>query len=390
MITTILVLVLGLLIALVAVTFLVTIHEFGHFLTAKFFKVKVEEFGIGFPFPGRIWGKKIGETLYSINWLPAGGFVRLYGEDEEENDPRSFSSKPAWQRALIIVAGVVVNIVFAFILFTFLLGFSGWKTEIPLIYTENKFPFGHQENQVFISEVEKDSPAAAAGVRSGDIIVSVDGTNIDKVSILQETIKLKQGSAVNLKVRGSNAGSVDREVVVIPRVDPPEGQGRLGVSGLGIVAVISYPSLAEKVFIGPLHSANMIQYQYIVLKSLFSQSVKEGNVEPVRQNVSGVLGIVGFVILLINSFGLGAIVPLLTIMALLSLLLGIINVLPIPAVDGGRLFFVLFELITRKKMNATAERWIHTVGFGLLLVLFVLVTANDIPRLLTIISSSFK
>jgi regulator of sigma E protease len=389
MISTILVLILAILIALVAITFLVTIHEFGHFLTAKYFKVKVEEFGIGFPFPGRIWGKKIGETLYTINWLPAGGFVRLFGEDEDEKHPRSFSSKPAWQRATIIVAGVVVNIVFAFVLFSFLLGFSGWKTEIPLIYIENQFPFGHQENQIFISEVEKDSPAASAGLASGDIIMSIDGEKVDEVAELQESIKEKQGQPVQLTIRNTRNDS-EKDVVAIPRVDPPEGQGRLGVAGLGVVAVLSYPSLAEKVLVGPMHSANMIQYQDVVLKSLFTKSVSEGTVEPVRQNVSGVLGIVGFVILLINSFGFGALVPLLTIMALLSLLLGIINVLPLPAVDGGRLFFVLFELITRKKMNATAERWIHTVGFGLLLILFVLVTVNDIPRLFGIITASFK
>ncbi|MDP2671144.1 MAG: M50 family metallopeptidase [bacterium] len=378
MLLTIAIIAIGIVVTAALITFLVTIHEFGHFLTAKFFGVKVEEFGIGFPFPGRLWKKKFGETEYSIGTLPAGGFVRLFGEEEEENKPRSFSSKPAWQRAVIIVAGVFVNFVFAFVLFTALLGFSGWKTQIPQLFGVNHFPFGSQENQVLVVDVEKDSGADTAGIEAGDIILSVNEKKIESIEELRGGTNASKGQALNLTLENSQTEE-KRQAQVTPRYNEEEKRWLIGVAPSELT-VLSYPSLAEKIFVGPLHSANMLQYQYEVMKNLFSTSVKEGNATPITQNVSGVVGVGGVITQLIQVLGFGAAVPLLTVMALLSLLLAIINVLPIPAVDGGRLFFVLVELVTRKKVNATVERWVHTAGFGILIVLFVLITFNDILK----------
>ncbi|OGY30184.1 MAG: hypothetical protein A3F35_00080 [Candidatus Woykebacteria bacterium RIFCSPHIGHO2_12_FULL_45_10] len=379
--------ILAILVASIAITFLVVIHEFGHFLTAKFFKVRVEEFGIGFP--PRVWGRKIGETLYSINLLPAGGFVKLFGEDEDENDPASFSSKPSWQRAIIIVAGVFVNLNFAFLLFGLILAFSGWKTEIQMLDgAQNKFPFGHQENRVLVTFVEKDSPAAKAGIVAGDKILFINETKIEDPKEMRVQISTSEG--VDLAIRAENEQTKQEKTLdVIPEYNAEAKRWQIGVNFTEI-AELSYPSLGEKILVGPLHSANMVQYQFTVVKSLFGQSVREGNVEPLRENVSGIVGIVGIFALLIKTLGLNSIVILLTIMALLSLLLAIINVLPIPAVDGGRLFFVLFELVTRRKINASVERWIHTIGFGVLLVLFLLVTTNDFLNLPKWVGVFFK
>src|SRR3989344_6242903 len=156
---------------------LVFAHEAGHFLAAKFFGVRVEEFGFGFP--PRIWGKKSGETIYSINAIPAGGFVRLLGEDGEAvGNPRSFASKGPWVRSMIIVSGVIVNLLVAFVLFTALLSFGGFRSDIPLnIPTTGEslglsFPFGKQTNGVMISFVSAGSPAQKTGLQGLDQGVS--------------------------------------------------------------------------------------------------------------------------------------------------------------------------------------------------------------------------
>jgi len=378
MLNTAFTIVIGILVALAAVNILVIIHELGHFFTAKFFKVKVEEFGIGFPIPGRIWGKKIGETDYTVNWLPAGGFVRLFGEDSDVNDPRSFSGRPAWQRTIIIVAGVSVNLIFAFILFTFIIGFSGWKSELPLVFVDNQFPFGKQESQIATTYVAVDSAASVAGLTPADKILFVDGKKIGTAEELRAAVAVSEGLPITLEVENSLTEE-KRSLVASPRYNEEIKRYQLGIDFVE-VAIISYESLPEKILVGPLHSANMVQYQFVVLRSLVTKSIAEGDAAPVRDNVSGVVGIVGVFIALIQSFGFGALVPLLTVMALLSLLLGIINVLPIPAVDGGRLFFVLIELFTRKKVNADVERLIHAVGFGVLIIIFVLVTFNDVLK----------
>jgi regulator of sigma E protease len=366
------------------ITLLVTLHEFGHFFTAKFFKVKVKEFGIGFP--PRLWGKKKGETIYSVNALPAGGFVRLYGEEGEGiGDPRSFVSKGPWVRATIIVAGVVVNLILAFILFSFLLISSNFRVDIPLgIPTSGqeldiKFPFGTQTDKVFILFVRPESPAEKAGLKQLDEITSANGMALSKIEEAQEYIKEHAGEEIRFELYNI----LDRETrvaVATPRVDPPEDEGALGVA-LDKAATLRYESLGEKILVGPLHSVNMLYYQGNAMGSLISQSFKEGTVAPVSETVSGPVGIVALLGAFIGATGTKGIWALVETVALLSLILAFINVLPIPALDGGRLFFSVFEGVTGKKVNPTVERLVHTAGFMFIIALFLLITYNDIIKI---------
>ncbi len=378
------VLILTILAGALFLTILVTIHEFGHFIVAKFFKVKVEEFGIGFP--PRLFGKKRGETTYSINAIPAGGFVRLFGEDgEHKTEPRSFASKGPWPRAAIIVAGVVMNLFLAFVLFTILLISSGFRADIPTsLPTTGKdvhlnFPAGEKTKGVFFAYIEPGSPAAKAGLKPLDEVVSINGKSFDSIDKIKSFIDENKGKRLNFQIYNF-LDRTARSVSATPRENPPEGQGALGVF-LDSVITIRYNSPLEKVFVGPLHSTNMLYYQYKALTTIFSQAVAEKSAAPVATTVSGPVGIVALISSFIGATGSRGLWALVELGALLSLILAVMNVLPIPALDGGRLFFAVFEGITGVKVNQKAERWVHAVGFAVLIGLFVLVTFNDISQL---------
>ena len=368
----------AILIGILILGILVFVHEAGHFIAAKIFGVKVEEFGFGFP--PRIWGKRKGETTYSINAIPAGGFVNLLGEVGDQG-PRSFAAKPSWIRALIVSAGVIVNLLLAVIIFTILLWFTSFKTNFNLI-VDNKFPFGNQENFILIAKVDPGSPAEKAGIEPGDKIVLANGQRFDSIASFKEFIDSSLGSKITLKLDNAVTNE-EKEVSVVPRVHPPAGQGSLGVvfAGRGLVATVSYRSLPEKVFSGFLHAGNMLQYQFVVIGSLVSRSIEEGTPEPVAEQVSGPIGIVALISVIVGAGGIAAIESLVTVIALLSLVLAVVNILPIPALDGGRLAFIVVEAITRRKVNPAIERAIHLVGFIVIIVLFLLVSYNDIIKI---------
>jgi len=356
-------------------TMLVTIHELGHFIVAKLFKVKVEEFGIGFP--PRLWGRKKGETIYSINAIPAGGFVKLLGEDATEmqidkaldgpDKSRYFQAKPPWVRSSIIVAGVIMNLLLAFVLFTALLASNNFRADVPLGIPSSgqtldlNFPFGEQENKILILFAQPETPAEKAGLKSLDEVTSANGQTFSNIDDFQDFIQKQAGNEISFEVYNI----LDREsrtVVATPRVDPPEDEGALGIF-LDTAATIRYQSLPEKIFVGPIHSVNMIYYQANAIGSLISQSFKEGTAQPVAENVRGPLGIVAIVSSFIGATGTRGIYALVETVALLSLILAVINILPIPALDGGRLFFSVFEGVTRIKVNPNFERWVNTIGF---------------------------
>lgn len=372
--------ILATLIGILVLGLLVFIHEAGHFLAAKFFKVKVEEFGFGFPFPGRIFGIKRGETVYSLNWLPAGGFVKLYGEEGDAQGPRSFASKPWWQRAIIVAAGVIVNLTLAIILFTIIVASGGFKTDFNLVF-DNKFPFGKQTNYVFVGLVDEKSPAKQAGLRAGDKVISVDGNTVEDVREFQTVVRNNLGEEIVLEVENVQDQN-ERTLNLTPRENPPPGEGAIGVS-LGQGALLDYQSITDKVFVGVLHSANLLQFQWTGIKALFSQSVEEGTVEPLARNSSGPVGIVAAISVLVGAGGVQSLIILANFAALISLILGIANLLPIPAMDGGRLFFILLEGIRGKKINPKIENLIHTVGLVVLMVLFLLITFNDFVKIFT-------
>jgi len=367
-------------------------HESGHFLAAKFFKVKVEEFGFGFP--PRIWGKKHGETIYSINAIPAGGFVRLLGEEGGVADKRSFSSKGPWVQSAILVAGVVMNVLVACVLFTAVLSFNHFKFEAP---TSNpttgeslnfSFPFGKQTKPVFIMVVDSGSPADKAGVTPPDEVISINGASVDTISKLQDLVDKNKGKQTTLVMRNLNSNQT-RTVVVVPRVNPPKDQGPLG-TGLDQLYVVEYSSLAEKIFVGPLHSVNMIYEQWVLVGGLVSKSIGNRSIAPVSKEVSGPVGIVGQVGSYIGQAGVSASWTIMMLIGLISLMLGLVNVLPIPAADGGRLVFTLLEGVFRIKVSENIQRWVNTIGFFLLITLIILITFNDISKYPSYFRSFFK
>ncbi len=355
--------------------FLVFIHELGHFIVAKKSGIKVEEFGIGFP--PRILTKKKGETTYSINIIPIGGFVKLYGEDEVDKkcltDPRSFAAKPLWIRSLVISAGVVMNFLLASLIFYFLLGMSGFTSQQFLIF-DYQFPFGKQENFPLILVVDKESPAAKVGLSPKTIVLSGNRIRFESLEEFILFTDENKGEKVLLEVKDMTTQEV-RKVSVIPRVDSPEGEGPLGV-GLGEIAEIRYKTVLEKATVGFLHALNLGHYSVVSLGHLIKISFEQETIKPLSSAVVGPVGILAVTRITLK----GGIIAILNLMALISLALAIVNILPFPALDGGRLVFMGFEGLTKKKIPLKIERNINLVGFALLILLLVLVTYKDIVQ----------
>jgi regulator of sigma E protease len=353
-------------------SFLILAHEGGHFFMAKRAGVRVEEFGIGYP--PRIFGKKIGETIYSINWIPFGGFVKIYGEDLNEEtlkDKESFSNKPPRIKTSILLAGVAVNFLIAIIFFYIFLGFNNFETYQAQIF-DYDFPFGTQEVYPAVSYVVENSPAAEVGVEPYDLILSFNGQRVSETEKLIEKIDLNKGKEVNLLLENINSKET-KEVKVLLREEKTEKEGLLGV-GLGEISKISYQKGGNKMFSGILHTFNIGHFSLTAMGHLIKVSFQERNIEPLSQSVAGPVGILAFTKLTMA----GGFWQVFYFVAVISLALGIVNILPIPASDGGRMVFVLYEIIFRKRAPAKLERNVNMVGFFVLVALLFLVTYKDI------------
>jgi len=360
---------------LVILSVLVLIHEFGHFIMAKKAGIGVEEFGFGLP--PRIWGKKIKGTLYSINWLPFGGFVRLVGEDptdERRDQKNSFFVKSIGQRTLVVVAGVIANLLLAVVIFYIIVFALGFKVSLPLLF-EHRFKFVNQTKQVIVADVDASSVAQNAGIKIGDSIIQVGEEKIASIDQLQKIIRSSEGKNLTL-ILENPVNNKTRMLQVTPTYSQELQAPALGV-GLGELVVLKYVTLPQKLFAGFIHSYNTIVYSGKVFGELIGFAVRERTITPVSEGVSGPIGIAQITS---QAVALGPI-SVLQLIGLLSLNLGIINILPIPALDGGRFLFIIIEAITRRKVYPAFEKWAHTIGFALLLALIVLITYNDILKL---------
>ena len=365
----------SILVFIIILSVLVLIHEFGHFVMAKRAGIGVEEFGFGLP--PRIWGKKIGETIYSLNWLPFGGFVKLVGEDSTDKrreDKNSFYAKSITQRLVVVVAGVFMNFVLAVLIFYIVVFALNFKVNLPLL-TDHTFKFVKQTSQVLVADVGENSPAKASGIEVGDSIVRVEGAQIDSVEKLQKVIRSSEGKTLALTLENPVNNSL-REVSATPTFNSELGNYALGV-GLGELAVLNYETLPQKALAGFIHSYNTVEYSFKIFAQLIGFSIRERDITPVSEGVSGPIGIAAITS---QAVALGPI-SVLQLVGLLSLNLAILNILPIPALDGGRFFFIAVEAITRRRIHATFEKWVHTIGFALLIGLILLVTYNDILKL---------
>jgi regulator of sigma E protease len=339
---------------------LVLIHEAGHFTAAKLFKVKVLEFGFGLP--PRIFGIKRGETIYSINALPIGGFVRLFGE--EENDvkdhkseaKRAFYNKPPLQKLTIILAGVFMNFMVAIVIISF-------------IFTQGVYVSG---TKVFVESVTNNSPAKMVGIKIGDQIEKIGDVKVQSTDDLILAAKKYAGQKISISiVRKVGEQNASVYYVVSPRVNPPKGEGALGVS----VSNLEFKkySVWKAPYYGMIETMKMTWLTAKGIVDIFGRLIM---FREVPKEVAGPVGIAKLVGQAVN-YGWMAVLQL---MGLLSLNLAVINVMPIPAMDGGRLVFVLIEMIFRRRINPKFEAIVNTVGFVLLIALVLLITRNDILR----------
>ena len=351
------------LIFIIVLGVLVLVHEAGHFFVAKKSGMKVEEFGFGFP--PRIFGIKKGETTYSINWIPFGGFVKILGEDGDDESPRSFAAKGTWARSLTIVAGVVMNILLAMFLLA-IVNASGLRVGITddSVVADNV--------QVQILQVVDGSPAKDADIRLLDSIVSLKDSSsevvVSEVEEVQEFINNHRGEEITFVVR---RGNELLEKNLVPREDPPVGEGATGIALVktGIVTYPWYESIWRGVYDGGrLFVATVKGYAFIIKNLLVNGSP---GVE-----ISGPVGIAT----LTGQAAQTGFSYLLQFVAIISINLAVINIIPFPALDGGRLLFIIIERIKGSPIDRKIEGMVNAIGFALLLFLMVLITAKDIAR----------
>ncbi len=376
---------------LVSFILLVVAHEYGHFLVAKKKGVEVEEFGVGFPpkMFGKKFGKGIFEGYYTLNWLPLGGFVRLKGEHDADKEKGSFGSVSTKAKLQIMLAGVAVNFVLALILFT-VVAWVGMPKLIP-----DQFTVKSNEkiirSDVLANYVDPGSPAEQSGLKSGDIIKSINGQQISSDTELMQATKANAGKEVNIDyIRKGNPANTkaqlltSQEVEASRKTDNPKGY-------LGIVP--REYKMAQYTWAAPIVSVgSSAQFTWLTLKAIGSALAALGKAvinaitlngttakqeaAKAGENVSGPVGI--FAILQQGS-ALGY-QFILFVVALISLTLAIMNFLPIPALDGGRAFVMLVFRALKKPLAPKKEELIHGTGFAILMLLFVVITIVDIRR----------
>jgi regulator of sigma E protease len=352
-------------IVIISLLFLVTIHELGHFLLARKFGVKVEEFGIGIP--PKIVGKKIGETVYSLNLIPLGAFVKLYGEEERIQDSRSFSGKPIWQRVLIVSGGVVAFWIIAAIIISIVAGI--WGLPMQIEDTDQ----GFKNPQIEIAQVMKNSPAYEAQLRTWDIVEKAKTDNNEiittKVGEFVDFIDIHKGEEVILTIK---RGKEILNIALVPRVNPPEGEGPIGIVPAR-VALKVYP-WRKAIIQGLIATGNQTLTIIYTLGSIISTLIRR---MPLPKGALEVTGVIGIFELLVHAFESGVNNFLLSL-AWITIFLAIFNVFPIPALDGGKLLFLTIEKIRKKPVSQKIEEKITVFFFGLIMMLGILIIIKDI------------
>jgi len=347
---------------------LVFAHELGHFVSAKLFKVKVEEFGFGFP--PRLFGFKKGETIYSLNAIPIGGFVKIFGEEgdkKKSQSKRAFYNKPIWQRAIILAMGVIMNLFVAGVFLSIVHGVG-----IPSII-ESGQESNYRDIKIQIVDLAKNSPAEKAGLKTGDSIIGLsfkdEQTEIKEIENVQTFIAMHVGEEIIFKIK---RGESVFEKNVLSRVSPPEGEGATGIA-MTKTGLISYPWYKAIIMgfaaAGKL-AVTIVSMFYLLIKTLILKGTMIGEIA----------GPIGVAVLTSQVVQLGW-NYVLQFAAFLSINLVIINILPFPALDGGRLLFLLIEKIKGKPINFKIERFAHALGFAILIGLMIIITLRDVIKL---------
>jgi len=347
----------GIAIALASIFILVILHELGHFLFAKKFGIKVEEFGIGIP--PRVAGKKWGETLYSLNLLPLGAFVKMKGEQSSDTSPRSFGSKPVWQRIIIVLGGVASSWLVAIILFTILVGTAGIPTVISDEDVENI-----RRSQIFIAQVAPNSPAEKAGLLVGDVV-----QGFDTMTQLQEFVEEHKGEEIQFLIQRLGESELV-PVFVTPRIDVPKDEGATGIvlQRVGFVTSPWYKAPIQGTII-----TGRVTFQIFAGFGRMISGQEQVSVDQFR----GPIGIID-VLQSSLSFGFSGFLQLI---GMIAIFLAIFNTLPIPALDGGRFVFLAIEGIIRKPLPDKLMQILIISSFVAFIPLIIWVSINDIQRL---------
>lgn len=359
----------SIIIFLIILSALVIVHEFGHFSVAKRFGIRVDEFGLGFPPRAKKLFTRKG-TLFTLNWLPFGGFVKIYGEnyENEELSPDSFQSKNRGIQAAVLSAGVAFNLLFAWALFSI-----GFVIGIPAPM-ESGIPVN--DPRVVITSITPNSPADLAGFKSGDVPISL-ARGEDRI-ILNEGSSPMEVSDFISKSTAPITFELERgEETILKEVEPKEGivedHAAVGIT-MSMIGVAKLP-LHEALWHGLVVTYDLTINTAVAMGSFIAEAVSG------KADFSSVAGPVGIVGIVGDASALGF-TYLLTFTALISINLAIINILPFPALDGGRLFFVIVEAITRKRVPAVAFNLLNTIGFALLILLMIVITVHDIRNIL--------
>lgn len=364
----------NIIIFLIILALLVLVHEFGHFIVAKRAGIRVDEFGLGFP--PRIFGKKIGETMYSLNIVPFGGFVKIFGENAEslelpdgtrENESRSLAYKNRAVQAAVIGAGVSFNIIFAWLVISLGLVF-GLPTAVDTTGISRV-----SNVQTIVSSVLPQSPAERAGIKPGDILLGIKSeTAEERENITPERIRSFISKSTGELTLSYKRGSKVLETKVSPQAGIVEGAPAVGIS-MDMVGILKLP--IRKAFIeGAVRTVQLFKNVTVSIFYFFHDAFLG------HANLTEVAGPVGMVALVGDARELGF-AYLIFFTALLSINLAVINLIPFPALDGGRLLMIVIEAVTRSPIRPKIVQSLNTVGFILLILLMLAVTYHDILKL---------
>jgi regulator of sigma E protease len=342
--------ILTIVVGIIVLSVLIIVHELGHFLAAKATGVPVEEFGIGFP--PRLYGKKLGATLYSINWIPFGGFNKITGEIDPDVS-KGLASRGYGVRLLVLAGGIILNLLLPFVL-------------MSVAYM---VPHNIVDGQVVVEEVAPGSPAEAAGIKAGDTFISINGRTVRSLGDLARNIQLNLGGEITISVVHADAST--ETVTLVPRWRPPEGQGAIGTLSRTESAVVVSESLPFWRAI-PTGARECIETLVLYKNGIIGMII--GTVPFVPAGPVGIVQVTGEV-------AHSGVSPVLELAAFISIAIAITQLIPFPALDGGRIIFVIIEWIRRgKRVSPRIEGIVHSVGFIVLLALLVLITYQDIFR----------
>ena len=362
----------SIIIFIVILLVLVVSHEFGHFIVAKKSGIRVDEFSFGFP--PKIWGKKVGETTYNLNALPFGGYVKIFGENgddltvSEEDKKRSFTGKPRYIQAVVLFAGVVMNFLVAWFLLT-----AGYMSGLPS--SVSMAPKGAEINNqhLTITSVLKGSPAEVSGLKIGDKLLKLSTVNDFTETPSSESVQFFVKKHANEDIKVDILRGKDNEELDVTPINNKEGNPAIGIA-MDTIGTLQLP-IHKAIWEGLKLSSDLTLGTAEGFYKLIAGSLTgKGNLSAVTGPI-GIVGVVGDA----AKFGF---IYLLSFTALISINLAVINLLPFPALDGGRLLFLLIEKIKGSRIKPEIANTVNMIGFGILMLLMIVVTYHDIIKLI--------